>query len=177
MKCVLYGEGFGWILPIDSPALLIFSTEGMTPEEFGKSDATTFYPDGLEDDIMFRFKKLKRSWCLDAVEAFEIEHAGENIKRLTPDLDGGYVYQTWSQGHAVYRNVDKEATEAIAGNKEKLVYGYTLGTEDIELGSTDPSGIDAEASLRNGAKIVYMDTNNSTNDFHLRKQPSLKDKK
>lgn len=176
MKCVLYGMGFGWILPIASPALLIFTTEGMTPAEFAKSDATTFYPKGLEDDIMFRFKRLDRSWCLDAVEAFEIKSAGENIKRLTPDLDGGYIYQTWSQGHSVYRNVDKKATEAIPGNKEKLVYGYQYGTEDIEFGSTDPSGIDAEASMRNGAKIIYMDTNNSTNDFHLRKQPSLKDK-
>ncbi len=42
-------------------------------------------------------------------------------------------------------------------------------------GSTDPSGIDAEASLKNGARIIYQDTNNSTNDFHQRKQASLRD--
>ena len=175
MKCVLWGVGFGWILPIDSPALVIFSTEGITPKAWASSDESNFYPDGLEDDNMFLFKKLKRSWCIDAVEAFDINHVGENIKRLTPDLDGGFVYQTWSKGHSVYRNVDKEATEAIAENEGKLVYGYNFGTDGIEFGSTDPSGIDAEASMKNGAKIVYKDTNNSTNDFHLRLQPSLRD--
>ena len=46
-----------------------------------------------------------------------------------------------------------------------------IGTD----GSTDPSGIDAEASLKNGARIIYQDTNNSTNDFHQRKQASLRD--
>ena len=40
--------------------------------------------------------------------------------------------------------------------------------------STDLSGIDAEASIANGAHIIYMDTNNSMNDFHQRKVASLK---
>ena len=66
-----------------------------------------------------------------------------------------------------------EATEAIEGNKDKLVYGYSLGTESIDQ-TTDPSGIDAEASIANGAIIIYKDTNNSTNDFHLRSRASLK---
>ncbi len=41
-----------------------------------------------------------------------------------------------------------------------------MGTKDIEpkYGSTDPSGIDAEASIANGAVIIYKDTNNSGND-------------
>ena len=42
------------------------------------------------------------------------------------------------------------------------------------LHSTDPSGIDAEASIKNGAVIVYQDTNNSSKDFHQRKVASLK---
>ena len=48
-----------------------------------------------------------------------------------------------------------------------------MGTVDVE-GSTDPSGIDAEASIKNGAVIIYKDTNNSTNDFHQRRQASIK---
>jgi hypothetical protein len=42
-------------------------------------------------------------------------------------------------------------------------------------GSTDGSGIDAEASMKNGAHIVFIDTNNSTNDFHERQKCSLRD--
>ena len=72
----------------------------------------------------------------------------------------------------IYRNVDKEATEAIEGNAAKLVYNYAGGTTDVE-GTTDPSGIDAEKSITNGAKIVYLDSNNSSNDFHMRKYASL----
>ena len=71
-----------------------------------------------------------------------------------------------------YRNVDKEATESIAENEGKIVYDYAGGTAETE-GSTDPSGIDAEKSIANGARIVYLDSNNSTKDFHQRKFASL----
>lgn len=47
-------------------------------------------------------------------------------------------------GYTLYRNVDKEATEALAENEGKLVYNYSLGVGN----STDASGIDAEASLK-----------------------------
>jgi hypothetical protein len=84
------------------------------------------------------------------------------------------VVLTNQLGHSIYRNVNKEATEAIPENKGKLVYNYSMGTSDLEEGSTDPSGIDAEASIKMGARIVYMDTNNSGNDFHQRKEASLR---
>jgi hypothetical protein len=75
------------------------------------------------------------------------------------------VYLDNQHGHTLYRNVDKGATEALPENEGKLVYGY----------AADPCGIDAEASIKNGAHIVYMDTNNSSNDFHERQTCSLKD--
>lgn len=78
-------------------------------------------------------------------------------------------------GYSIYRNVDKEATEALPENEGKLVYNYGLGTTTINGGtSTDLSSIDAEASIANGAHIIYMDTNNSMNDFHQRRVASLK---
>ena len=89
---------------------------------------------------------------------------------LTKKIDGGYVKLTNYLGHTVYRNVDKEATEALTENAGKLVYNYALGVDD----STDPSGIDAEASMKNGAHIIFSDTNNSIADFHERQQSSLK---
>jgi hypothetical protein len=45
-----------------------------------------------------------------------------------------------------------------------------LGVDD----STDPSGIDAEASIQKGAHIIYQNTNNATNDFHERQLCSLR---
>jgi hypothetical protein len=62
-------------------------------------------------------------------------------------------------------------TEELPENQGKLIYNYALGAGE----STDPSGIDAEASIRNGAHIVYQDTNNSTADFHERQKCSLRD--
>jgi len=117
--------------------------------------------------------KIPLENVVDAVEIFAIGKESQNAKRIPATLDAGYVYHTTDEGYTVYRNVDKEATEAIEGNKAKLVYDYSLGTTDIDQ-TTDPSGIDAEASIANGAIIIYKDTNNSTNDFHLRKIASLK---
>ena len=81
------------------------------------------------------------------------------------------VWLTNKLGHALYRNVDKEWTESLPENAGKLVYNYSLGVD----ASTDPSGIDAEASMKNGAHIVFQDTNNSTDDFHERQKCSLRD--
>ena len=78
---------------------------------------------------------------------------------------------TNKKGHAIYRNVDQQATEALSENEGKLVYGYALGVDD----SSDPSGIDAEASIQQGAHIIYQNSNNATNDFHERQLCSLKE--
>ena len=93
------------------------------------------------------------------------------MKRLTADVDAGYVYMTNKLCHSIYRNVDKEATEALAENRGKLVYGYALGVD----GSTDPSGIDAEESIKQGAHIIFRDWDNSNEDFHERLRCSLRD--
>ena len=105
------------------------------------------------------------------MEVYSSGYATTCVKRLTANADAGFVWLTNYQGHSLYRNVDKEATEALPENEGKLCY-YLLPEADAY---TDPCGIDAEASLRNGAHIVYQDTNNSTNDFHERQRCSLKD--
>ncbi|MDL2222913.1 DUF4876 domain-containing protein [Bacteroidales bacterium OttesenSCG-928-M11] len=130
-----------------------------------------FYGGSTSD--VFKRKKVPTEWVLDGIEVFR---AGfdDNSKRLTSNIDGGYVYLSNGKGNTNYRNVDKAATEAIAGNEGKLVYGYSLGTEIDGVVSTDSSDIDAEASIKNGAKIVYKDTNNSTTDFHQRAKASLR---
>ena len=100
---------------------------------------------------------------MDGMEVFSGSSTG-NAKRLAPAIDAGYVTLTENfLGRTLYRNVDAEATLAIEGNP--VVYGYAYGN--------DPSGIDAEATLKAGGRVVYQDTNNSTQDFHERSVQSL----
>ena len=107
---------------------------------------------------------------MDGVEFFRIGYEADSKKRLDDCIDAGYGLYNSNKQYSAYRNVDKAATEAIADNAGKLVYGYDQAVE----GTADPSGIDAAASIKNGAKIIYLDTNNSTNDFHVRAAWSLK---
>ena len=111
--------------------------------------------------------KVPAEWIIDGVEIYNAGKKEENMKRLTADVDAGYVYLTNQLGHSLYRNVDQEETEARPENQGLIVYGYALGS--------DPSGIDAEASIRRGAHIVYQDWNDSSSDFHERQKCSLRD--
>lgn len=167
LKAVKYGAGTGWTISVSSPALFIFNKDGI--EEYAAN------PDNRDTRGSFEGAKIPFEWIVDGVEVFLRGADDKNTKRLTSNVDAGNVQFTNKLGYSVYRNVDKEATEAIEGNKEKLVYNYKGGTKDadVEGGTTDPSGIDAEKSIANGAKIVYMDTNNSSNDFHERVYASL----
>ena len=158
LKSYKYGLGNAWPLSQMSPAFFVFNPEGTTLKAFVDDPSTTHNYGGNEK--MGR-KMVPESWIVDAIEVFQ--EGKDNTKRLTSAVDAGYIYFTNGLGYSIYRNVDKAATEAIAGNKEKLV-----------MGSDDPSGIDAEASIKNGARIIYMDTNNSTNDMHVRKVQSIK---
>lgn len=169
-KACKYGMGNAWPLSVVSPAFYIFSTEGVSPQELGASTDLHYAP-GREGKAAFACAKVKTEWILDGIEVFSAANLDKAMKRLTPAVDAGQVALTNFAGHSLYRNVDKAATEAIESNNGKLVYNYSFGIGE----TTDPSGIDAEASLRNGARIVYQDTNNSSKDFHERKQASLKD--
>ena len=160
-----YGQGTGWPLSNSSPAFFIFTTHDETPVEFA-SNPDYHYVAG-NNKPTWCCAKVPNEWILDAVEVFNAEKEADCSKRLTSGIDSGYTLLTNKQGHTSYRNVDQAATEALPENDGKLVYGYAYGN--------DPSGIDAEASLANGARIIYQDTNNSTNDFHERSQASLRD--
>lgn len=165
-------KGNAWTMSVMSPAFVIFSTDDSDPEkkttieEFIK-DANTTIDGGSE-------KKVPLKWISDGVDIFKAD-ASTNKKRLTAKIDAGSVNFINKLGYTIYRNVDKEATEAIPENEGKIVYNYAMGTEDVVYGSTDPSGIDAEASMKNGARIVFLDTNNSSVDFHQRRKASLRD--
>lgn len=171
LKAVRYSgvTANAWALSNSSPAFFIFAPQNVTPVEFANdADRTNLYGGSATQAR----KKVPLDWVIDGLEVFR--QGNTNYKRLLANVDAGYVNHINAQGYTIYRNVDKKATEAIATNAGKLVYNYSGGTTDVTDGSTDASGIDAEASIKNGARIIYLDTNNSSNDFHQRKVASLR---
>ena len=169
LKAIVYGLGNGWPFSNTSPALVLFQTKGITPRDYVADAANLWYNAATVNQVN-ACVKVPNDWIIDAMEVYSAANKTNSVKRLTADIDAGYVWLTNFQGHTLYRNVDREATEALPENDGRLVYGYALGVDGV----TDPSGIDAEASLRQGAHIIYQDTNNSTNDFHERQQCSLR---
>lgn len=162
LKAVSYGAGNAWTPGVLSPGLFIFEPKGITPAALGSDPNYT---------VNGSYKKIPVDWVLDGVESFLLNNLNSK-KRFLSTVDAGYVYHTNTKGYSIYRNVDKEATLAIPGNAGKIVYGYDLGTVAIG-GSTDPADINAEASINNGARMIYKDSNNSSNDMHMRLKASL----
>lgn len=168
-----WGLGTAWPMSKICPAFFIFTTEGVTPSQFAA--AQDFWYDSEKVSNINACLKVKNEWVIDAVEVFTTTSA-TNIKRFTSAVDAGAVLFTNKQGYTVHRVVDVEATKAIEGNEAKLVMGLKAAPDEAAgVVKVDPSGIDAKASAANGAKIIYKDTNNSTNDFFERYQSSLRD--
>lgn len=161
LKLYSWGVSGQFVWSVSCPAFVIFSPEEMTIEEWATSTENMNYYNNKTTATNLR-RMLSVDWVVDALEIFDTDKT--NKKRLLNSVDAGAVNLTKQQGYTVYRNVNKTATEAIPDNASKLVYGY----------SEDPNSIDAEKSIANGAKIIYMDTNNSTNDLHQRTTASIK---
>ena len=155
---------------MNSPAFFIFQTKNVDAATWADDVNNIWYPEGQNTQTFACFA-VPNEWILDGIEVFSYDYPDDCQKRLTADIDGGAVWLTKYQGHTLYRNVDKAATEALPENAGKLVYDYSLGVGE----STDPSGIDAEASMKQGAHIIFQDFNNSTEDFHERQRCSLRD--
>jgi hypothetical protein len=166
LKGMKFAPGTSWVISTTSPAVFIFKP-GVTPQELANDTDRDNYHGNVSQAN--KRKKIDIDWVLDGVEVFT-NSSNKNRKRFTTTVDAGYIYLTNTFGYTLYRNVDQEATEALEGNEDKLVYGYNMGVD----GKGDPSEIDAEASIKRGARIIYMDTNNSSNDFHERREASLR---
>lgn len=166
--------GNSWPISTSCPAVILFEVpEGTDPANYFTQEENIWYIGGSRNSNGSNTcYKVPIEWIHDGVELFSLKAAdlAKSYKRITNEVDAGYGLYTSSLGYSAYRNVDQEATEAIKDNEGKLVYGYDQAVE----GTQDASGIDAAASIKNGAKIVYKDTNNSTDDFHLRATWSLK---
>lgn len=157
-----------WGLDITQPAIFIGK---MNREDAAALAANTAdYDITLGPATMLGCAKFPQDNVLDGIEVFQTGSENLSYSRFPASINTGYVSMTGYLGHSLYRNVNQEATEALAENDGKLVYNYD-GAVDKEL---DICKIDAEKSIANGAHIIYSDTNNSGLDFHERAVASLK---
>ena len=166
-----FNMGNAWVLSNSAPGFFIGNMSKAENERICGDTANFDLTNGTTN-VGWSVKFPKAS-VVGAVEVFSASNIEKSNARFTSDINTGYVAIANQKGYTVYRNVDKEATEALPENEGKLVYNYAGGTEDVN-GSTDPSGIDAEASIAAGAHIIYAQTNDSGKDFHQRKVASIK---
>lgn len=108
LKAVKYGKGNAWALSQTSPAVILFQTKETTPREFGEQNSNVIYPNGKEGNIVYACLKVPREWVVDAVEIFNSNSLANCKKRLTSDLDNGYVSMIDGYGHSVIRKVEKQ---------------------------------------------------------------------
>ena len=167
----MFNLGNAWVLSSTSPALFIGK---MSESELKALVANTeaFDLTGGATNVGWAPKFPVKN-IMDAVDCWNAANIEKSNHRFPASVNTGHIALTEKLGHSFYRNVDKDATEALAENAGKLVYDYAGGTE-ADNGSTDPSKIDAEASIKAGAHIIYSDTNNSGKDFHERKVAAIK---
>ena len=174
LSCTPHNSGNAWVISNSCPAVFIGK---MAKSEV---EALVSNKDGYDTTAgttaALAMPKFPAANVVDAVDIWSAANIEKSKARYPASINTGYVALTNNLGHTVYRNVDKEATEALPENAGKLVYNYAGGTYDeaAGTGSTDPSGIDAEASIAAGAHIIYSDTNDSGKDFHEKAVQSLK---
>lgn len=163
----------GWPLDVSSPTVYIGKMD-KEQAKFLSEDSANYDP--TLGGGMLSVVKFPKANFVDAIEIWPAGNEENCHHRFSSDVNTGHLTLTPKLGYSAYRNVDKEATEALPENEGKLVYNYAGGTGSVEEDnlSTDPSGIDAEASIANGAHIIYSETNNTSLDFHQRATASLR---
>lgn len=162
LTCSPFSLGNAWVLSIGSPAFFIGRMSAA--EALALSQNSDAYDHTQGASAAWNVVKFPRAKVVDAVEVWAASSVAKSNARFPASVNTGYIPFTNALGYTIYRNVDKEATEALTENKDLIVYKY----------ADDPSSIDAQASIKAGAHIIYSDTNNSTKDFHQREVSSLK---
>ena len=103
------GKANAYTMSIQSPAVVIFRSQGVSIHDFvDVADNIAPVPGSSVDNVV----KVPYEWILDAVEVFE-GSSSNNQKRLQPSVDAGYVMLSDTfLGHSLIRMVDEEATAA-----------------------------------------------------------------
>lgn len=137
LHAVKYGKGNAWPLSNSSPAIVLFSSGDIDISSFASDINNIVYPASKQGDPVYACLRLPRAWVFDGIEIFNANSLSQCRKRLTSDIDNGYVSLTSGFGHSLVRYIDKNAS-AMVNN------------------------------------IIYVDTNNSTNDFYEADKCSIK---
>lgn len=100
------GKANAYTVSINSPAVVLFRPKGISIGDFVADERNISLVPGSSDD---RIVCLPWPWILDGVEVFT--PASNNVKRLSPAVDVGYVTlsQTFMQ-HTLMRRADQEAS-------------------------------------------------------------------
>ncbi|MBR6306952.1 MAG: DUF4876 domain-containing protein [Bacteroidales bacterium] len=171
LTCSPFTQGNAWAISSICPAFFIGNMPKAEVEALSKN--TEAYDHTLGPSAAMNVVKFPKENVIGAVEVWSSANIDKSNVRFPADINTGYVAIANKLGYTVYRNVDAAATEALPENAGKLVYNYAGALDEAE-GITGEKGIDAEASIANGAHIIYKQTNNTANDFHIRKVSSLK---
>lgn len=104
---VKYGQANAWPMSQTSPALLLFKPQGVTPKDYAEEQENIIYPTGKSGNMVYACLKVPRSWVLDAVEIYNQNKLSDSKKRLTSDIDNGYISFINGFGHSLIRKVEK----------------------------------------------------------------------
>ena len=99
------GIGNAYPLSINSPAVFLFKSKGMSAKEFTQLPESIQYIPG---STSLKVACVPLDWVIDAVEVFNGQSSA-NMKRVAPVLDAGYVKLEGSyMGHSLVRKKDEE---------------------------------------------------------------------
>lgn len=109
LKAVKYGQGNAWPISQTSPAVILWKPQGTTPKEYAETTSNIIYPSTKQGNLIYACLRVPRAWVVDAVEVFNVNKLEASVKRLTADLDNGYVTLNSGYGHALVRKVERTA--------------------------------------------------------------------
>lgn len=105
------GQSNAFPMSISSPAVAIFKSKGMTMHEFVMSGENVIQIPGSTNGS--RVTCVPYEWVMDAVEVFD-GRSSNNTKRLAPEIDGGYVYQSGTYlGHTLMRRTNEAKSQQL----------------------------------------------------------------
>lgn len=160
LTCTPFSMGNAWTLSISSPAIFIGEMSATEVDKISTDSMNFDHTYGSTNVV-----KFPKANVIDAIEIYNASLTYSNQYRLPSDINLYPTGLVYGIGYSSYRTIDYYSTIRISGNEEKLVYNSYFG---------DIYGIDAEESIKNGARIIYQDTGNNELDFYMRTSASLK---
>lgn len=104
------GQANAYPISLSSPTFVLFYPQGMTIQEHIQKPGVMIQKPGSSIDYVVC---IPEGWVLDAMEVFDSRQAN-NVKRLKPSLDAGYVsLKDTYLGNSYLRKVDQVKSEEV----------------------------------------------------------------